>query len=182
VTNRARRSVTCELAWSLAADFADIQEAQAGRREQDGPVRLSAAPHSISLTYQHPELPFSFAMTNLCSEVAHEHSTPSASRAGDGDHRASSGIGLVTVRQAALRAPVPSSSRPSGDHGRATPSRTGRCVDQRWERALRSRPLQANYCAAKHALKAFTDTLRMELEEESVPISVTLVKPASIDI
>ena len=29
--------------------------------------------------------------------------------------------------------------------------------------------------------KAFTDALRMELEEEGVPISVTLVKPASID-
>jgi short-subunit dehydrogenase len=45
----------------------------------------------------------------------------------------------------------------------------------------RAIPLQANYCAAKHALKAFTDALRMELEEEGVPISVSLVKPASID-
>ena len=39
--------------------------------------------------------------------------------------------------------------------------------------------LQGVYCAAKHALKAFTDTLRMELEDEGAPISVTLVKPAS---
>jgi short-subunit dehydrogenase len=45
----------------------------------------------------------------------------------------------------------------------------------------RAIPLQANYCAAKHAIKAFTDGLRMELEEEGIPISVTLVKPASID-
>jgi NAD(P)-dependent dehydrogenase (short-subunit alcohol dehydrogenase family) len=45
----------------------------------------------------------------------------------------------------------------------------------------RAIPLQGNYCAAKHALKAFTDSLRMELEEEGAPISVTLVKPASID-
>jgi len=45
----------------------------------------------------------------------------------------------------------------------------------------RAIPLQANYCAAKHAIKAFTDALRMELEEEGVPISVTLVKPASVD-
>jgi NAD(P)-dependent dehydrogenase (short-subunit alcohol dehydrogenase family) len=45
----------------------------------------------------------------------------------------------------------------------------------------RAIPLQANYCAAKHALKGFTDALRMELEEAGVPISVTLVKPASID-
>jgi short-subunit dehydrogenase len=47
--------------------------------------------------------------------------------------------------------------------------------------ADRAIPLQGNYCAAKHALKAFTDALRMELEEEGIPISVTLVKPASID-
>jgi NAD(P)-dependent dehydrogenase (short-subunit alcohol dehydrogenase family) len=45
----------------------------------------------------------------------------------------------------------------------------------------RAIPLQGNYCAAKHALKGFTDALRMELAEEGVPISVTLVKPASID-
>jgi NAD(P)-dependent dehydrogenase (short-subunit alcohol dehydrogenase family) len=45
----------------------------------------------------------------------------------------------------------------------------------------RAIPLQGNYCAAKHAIKAFTDTLRMEIEEEGLPISVTLVKPASID-
>jgi NAD(P)-dependent dehydrogenase (short-subunit alcohol dehydrogenase family) len=47
--------------------------------------------------------------------------------------------------------------------------------------ADRAIPLQGNYCAAKHALKAFTDALRMELEEEGIPVSVTLVKPASID-
>jgi short-subunit dehydrogenase len=45
----------------------------------------------------------------------------------------------------------------------------------------RAIPLQGGYCAAKHALKAFTDALRMELEEEGLPIAVTLVKPASID-
>jgi short-subunit dehydrogenase len=45
----------------------------------------------------------------------------------------------------------------------------------------RAIPLQGVYCAAKHALKAFTDALRMELEEAGSPISVTLVKPASVD-
>jgi NAD(P)-dependent dehydrogenase (short-subunit alcohol dehydrogenase family) len=45
----------------------------------------------------------------------------------------------------------------------------------------RAIPLQGNYCAAKHALKAFTDSLRLELAEEGAPISVTLVKPGSID-
>jgi NAD(P)-dependent dehydrogenase (short-subunit alcohol dehydrogenase family) len=41
--------------------------------------------------------------------------------------------------------------------------------------ADRAIPLQGNYCAAKHALKAFTDALRMELEEQGIPVSVTLV-------
>jgi NAD(P)-dependent dehydrogenase (short-subunit alcohol dehydrogenase family) len=47
--------------------------------------------------------------------------------------------------------------------------------------ADRAIPLQGNYCAAKHAVKAFTDSLRMELEADGVPISLTLVKPGSID-
>ena len=45
----------------------------------------------------------------------------------------------------------------------------------------RAIPLQGIYSAAKHALKAFTDSLRMELEDEGAPIAVTLVKPASLD-
>ncbi len=40
---------------------------------------------------------------------------------------------------------------------------------------------QGPYCATKHAVQALTDTLRMELEAERSNISVTLVKPASID-
>lgn len=46
------------------------------------------------------------------------------------------------------------------------------------ERAI---PLLGIYGAAKHAVKAYTDALRMELEEEGSPISVSLVKPSSID-
>jgi short-subunit dehydrogenase len=45
----------------------------------------------------------------------------------------------------------------------------------------RAIPLQGTYCASKHAVKGFTDALRMELEEEGAPISVTLIKPSSID-
>jgi short-subunit dehydrogenase len=47
--------------------------------------------------------------------------------------------------------------------------------------ADRAIPLQGIYCAAKHAIKGLTDSLRMELEEESAPIAVTLIKPSSID-
>lgn len=42
-------------------------------------------------------------------------------------------------------------------------------------------PMQGMYSASKHALKGFTDALRIELEEEDAPVAVTLVKPASID-
>ena len=45
----------------------------------------------------------------------------------------------------------------------------------------RAIPLQGSYSASKHAVKGFTDALRMELEEEGAPVSVTLVKPTSID-
>jgi short-subunit dehydrogenase len=47
--------------------------------------------------------------------------------------------------------------------------------------ADRAIPLQGNYCAAKHAMKAFTDALRMEVEEAGLPVVVTLLKPGSID-
>jgi len=42
-------------------------------------------------------------------------------------------------------------------------------------------PLQAAYCASKHAIKAFTDILRIELEKDKAPVSVTLIKPTAID-
>jgi short-subunit dehydrogenase len=42
-------------------------------------------------------------------------------------------------------------------------------------------PLQGMYSATKHAIKAFTDSLRMELEAEGAPVSVTLIKPTSIN-
>ena len=41
--------------------------------------------------------------------------------------------------------------------------------------------LQTQYSASKHAVKAFTDGLRMELESQEAPVAVTLVKPSSID-
>lgn len=37
------------------------------------------------------------------------------------------------------------------------------------------------YCATKHAVKAYVEVLRAELEEEGAPVSVTLVKPSGID-
>ena len=45
----------------------------------------------------------------------------------------------------------------------------------------RAIPLQGMYSASKHAVLGYTDALRMELEHDRLPISVTLVKPASIN-
>ena len=42
-------------------------------------------------------------------------------------------------------------------------------------------PLQGIYSASKHAVKGYTDALRIELEAERVPVSVTLIRPAAID-
>ncbi len=44
----------------------------------------------------------------------------------------------------------------------------------------RAIPLQGIYCASKHAIKAYSDCLRMELEADQVPVQVTLVKPGSV--
>src|SRR3954454_17459604 len=45
----------------------------------------------------------------------------------------------------------------------------------------RATPLQSTYASAKHAVHGFTEALRMELEAEGAPVSVTLVHPGRID-
>jgi short-subunit dehydrogenase len=42
-------------------------------------------------------------------------------------------------------------------------------------------PPMGIYSATKHAVKAYVEVLRMELQADGVPISVTLVKPSGID-
>ena len=44
----------------------------------------------------------------------------------------------------------------------------------------RAFPLQGIYAASKLAVKGYTEALRMELEAEEAPVSVSLIKPASI--
>src|SRR3954469_4662510 len=45
----------------------------------------------------------------------------------------------------------------------------------------RATPLQSTYASAKHAVHGFTEALRMELEADGAPVSVTLVHPGRID-
>lgn len=42
-------------------------------------------------------------------------------------------------------------------------------------------PVQGVYSASKHAVKGFTNALRMELIREEAPISLSLIKPAAVD-
>ena len=42
-------------------------------------------------------------------------------------------------------------------------------------------PIQGMYASSKHAIKGFTDALRIELADEKAPVSVTLIKPAAIN-
>jgi short-subunit dehydrogenase len=43
-------------------------------------------------------------------------------------------------------------------------------------------PLQGMYSASKHAVKGFTDALRLEVEElDHAPVSVTLIQPTAVD-
>ena len=42
-------------------------------------------------------------------------------------------------------------------------------------------PLQGMYSASKHAVKGFTDALRVELLADEVPVTVTLVQPGATD-
>lgn len=45
----------------------------------------------------------------------------------------------------------------------------------------RSLPLQSPYCAAKHGIEGFLESLRVELQHEGIPISVTSIKPGVIN-
>ncbi|HEX8847135.1 MAG TPA: SDR family oxidoreductase [Pyrinomonadaceae bacterium] len=73
-------------------------------------------------------------------------------------------------------------SRIAAEHLRARPKEQGGAIinvgSSLSDRAI---PLQGTYCASKHAVRGYTDALRMELEEEDAPISVTLIKPSAID-
>lgn len=47
--------------------------------------------------------------------------------------------------------------------------------------AKRALPLQSAYAASKHGIPGFLDALRLELEEDGIPISVTNIMPSGIN-
>jgi hypothetical protein len=59
--------------------------------------------------------------------------------------------------------------------------RGGALINLGSEVSDRAIPLQGIYSASKQAVKGYTDALRMELEHDRIPISVTLVKPSAIN-
>ncbi|MFL5577431.1 MAG: glycogen debranching N-terminal domain-containing protein [Gemmatimonadaceae bacterium] len=58
VTNRSARVARITLGWALDADFADIQEAQGGRREQEAAVTRRSDGGTLCLAYAHDRLPY----------------------------------------------------------------------------------------------------------------------------
>ena len=58
IANRAREPMTIDVALALGADFADIQEAQTGKREQTAAVETVAGDGSLEFVYRHPQLPY----------------------------------------------------------------------------------------------------------------------------
>lgn len=59
-------------------------------------------------------------------------------------------------------------------------SKGGALINVGSEVSDHSLPLQGAYAASKHAIKAYTDALRIELKHDRIPISVTLIKPTGI--
>jgi glycogen debranching enzyme len=57
--NCSREALEFELACALDADFADIQEAQAERRQQQAPVAVEVGGASVIFRYSHGDLPYS---------------------------------------------------------------------------------------------------------------------------
>ena len=58
MTNRSQRPVSVDLGWTLDADFADIQEAQGGKRQQEANIARDGDACLLRFRYEHPDLPY----------------------------------------------------------------------------------------------------------------------------
>ncbi|HKO15504.1 MAG TPA: glycogen debranching N-terminal domain-containing protein [Gemmatimonadaceae bacterium] len=63
LANRSRSAVELRIAWILDADFADVQEAFSGEREQRGEVRREPVEGGVCLRYVHPRLALATRIT-----------------------------------------------------------------------------------------------------------------------
>ncbi len=61
--NRAREAATLDLEWALDADFADVQEAFSGARQQQSPVLATADGPALTFRYDHASLPLATALS-----------------------------------------------------------------------------------------------------------------------
>jgi glycogen debranching enzyme len=58
ITNRSRERVSLEASWVFAADYADLLEAQDGKRQQQAAVEREVEADGVRLRYQHERLRF----------------------------------------------------------------------------------------------------------------------------
>ena len=58
ISNRARHALAFDVARVIDADFADIQEAQFDRREQEAGVVSASTEDGVEFSYQHPQLAY----------------------------------------------------------------------------------------------------------------------------
>ena len=65
ISNHSTRRVDADVAWILDADFADIQEAHEGKRDQRGDVHRQVAGDRLTFTYQHPQLKYRTAVAPI---------------------------------------------------------------------------------------------------------------------
>jgi glycogen debranching enzyme len=62
VANRTRTPIDIEVSLELGADFADIQEAQSNRRQQEAPIEITTHDGIIEYTYRQPQLMYRAAV------------------------------------------------------------------------------------------------------------------------
>jgi glycogen debranching enzyme len=63
LTNRALEALEIDVAWVLGADFADIQEAHGGERQQEAEVHCEPEGSVLRFRYAHPGLPLATRIT-----------------------------------------------------------------------------------------------------------------------
>jgi glycogen debranching enzyme len=74
LTNHSRKAMEFKVAWEIDADFADIQEASAGKRQQEASVETSADATAVTLSYGHAELPYRTRIEPTGAAWTFEHS------------------------------------------------------------------------------------------------------------